>query len=274
VLEGDAASDLALQPHDKLTIKRLPEWAEQFIVEVRGEVRFPGSYPIKQGERLSDVLERAGGLTDRAFAGGTVFTREELREREQERIDTLARQLEADVAAATLQRAGEDAKTAEALATARALLPQLKSARATGRLVIDLPELLEEGKGSEYDVVLKGGDKLIVPALSQEVTVIGEVQYPTSHLAERGLDPEDYIDRSGGLTYKADGGRAYVVRANGLVEPASSGWWIFTSEAEVKPGDTIVVPLDVERMRPLTLWSGVTQIVYQIAVAARIALGL
>jgi polysaccharide export outer membrane protein len=266
VLEGDVSSDVTLQPHDRLIIKRLPEWSEQFLVELRGEVRFPGVYPIKQGERLSDVLDRAGGLTEQAFAGGTVFTREELRVREQERIDTLARQLEADIAASALQRASEDAKTAEALATARTLLPQLKAARAAGRLVIDLPELLEEGKGSEYDIVLKGGDRLIVPPKAQEVTVVGEVQYPTSHVAANGLDPDDYIERSGGLTYKADGGRAYVVRANGLVEPASSGWWIFSSDATVKPGDTIVVPLDVERMRPLTLWSSVTQIVYQLAV--------
>jgi polysaccharide export outer membrane protein len=270
VLDGDVTSDLALQPHDRLTIKRLPEWAEHFVVEVRGEVRFPGSYPIKHGERLSDVLDRAGGLTERAFAGGTVFTREELRAREQERMDTLAMQLESDIAAATLQRAGEDAKTAEALATARALLPQLRTARASGRLVIDLPRLLDEGKGSNQDVVLKGGDRLIVPARQQSVTVVGEVQYPTSHLAERGLDPEDYIERSGGLTYKADSGRAYVVRANGLVEPATSGWWIFSSSADVKPGDTIVVPLDVERMRPLTLWSSVTQIIYQLAVSVAV----
>jgi polysaccharide export outer membrane protein len=267
ILSGDGTSDVILQPHDKLTIKRLPEWVDQFLVDVRGEVRFPGAYPIKQGERLSDVLERAGGLTDRAFAGGTVFTREELRVREQERIDTLAQQLEADIAAAALQRAGENSQTAEALSTARALLPQLRAARATGRLVIDLPALIEEGKGSEYDVVLKGGDRLIVPDKPQEVTVVGEVQYPTSHLAERGLDPDDYIERSGGLTYKADGDRAYVVRANGLVEPAESGWWIFSSTADVKPGDTIVIPLDVERMRPLTLWASVTQIVYQIAVS-------
>jgi protein involved in polysaccharide export with SLBB domain len=269
VLQGDASSDVILQPHDKLTIKRLPEWSEQFLVEVRGEVRFPGAYPIKQGERLSDVLERAGGLTEQAFADGTVFTREELRLREQERIDALARQLEADIAAATLSRAAEnDDKGAEALASARALLPQLKAARAAGRLVIDLPELLQQGKGSEYDVVMKGGDRLIVPAKSQEVTVIGEVQYPTSHLVENGLDTDDYIARSGGLTYKADNGRVYVVRANGLVEPATSGWWIFRhNSADVKPGDTIVIPIDVERMRPLALWSSVAQILYQIAVS-------
>jgi polysaccharide biosynthesis/export protein len=161
----------------------------------------------------------------------------------------------------------EEAKQAEALATARSLLPQLKQARATGRLVIDLPRLQEEGPGSTHDVVLKHGDALIVPPKTQEVTVIGEVQHPTSHLADGDLSVKDYVDRSGGFTYKADDGRAYVVRANGQVEPAYRGWWIFRDQAEVRAGDTIVVPLDVERMRPLALWSSVTQIVYQIAVS-------
>jgi polysaccharide biosynthesis/export protein len=178
----------------------------------------------------------------------------------------LARQLEADITTASLEKAQEDAKQAEALAIARSLLPQLKGVKATGRLVIDLPQLIEEGKSSQYDVVLKGGDQLIVPPRTQEVTVIGEVQYPTSHLLESGLDVKDYVNRSGGFTFKADDGRAYVVRANGQVEPAYSGWWIFRAQADVRPGDTIVVPLDVERMRPLTLWSSVTQIIYQLAV--------
>ena len=63
-------------------------------------------------------------------------------------------------------------------------------------------------------------------------------------------------------------GRAYVVRANGLVEPATSGWWIFASDADVKPGDTIVVPLDTERMPALPLWQAVTSILYNLAIAA------
>lgn len=264
--EAGAAANLALQAHDKLTIKRLPEWSEQLTAEVRGEVRFPGVYPIKRGERLSELLVRAGGLTEQAFAEGTVFTREELRIKEQERLDTLARQLESDIAAASLEKAQEEAKQAEALATARSLLPQLKDARATGRLVIDLPRLTKEGAGSDYDVVLKGGDRLIVPQKTQEVTVIGEVQYPTSHVLADGVSVKGYVDRSGGFTYKADDGRAYVVRANGLVEPAYEGWWIFRSQVNVRAGDTIVVPLDVERMRPLTLWTNVTQIMYQLAV--------
>ena len=267
VMLGDASANIALQAHDELTIKRLPEWADQLVAEVRGEVRFPGKYPIKRGEHLSDLLARAGGLTDQAFAEGSVFTREDLRVKEQDRLDTLARQLESDISASSLEKAQEDAKQAEALSTAKGLLPQLRAARATGRLVIDLPVLLSAGDNGEHDVVLKDGDTLVIPAKTQEVTVIGEVQFPTSHLAQAGLDATDYIKRSGGLTYKADNDRAYVVRANGQVEPANSGWWIFRhSSIDVRPGDTIVVPLDVERMRPLTFWASVTQIVYQLAV--------
>jgi polysaccharide export outer membrane protein len=266
VFAGDGTANVELQAHDKLTIQRLPEWAEQLVVELRGEVRLPGVYPIKRGERLSDVLTRAGGLTELAFPEGSVFTREELRVKEQERLDTLTRQLESDIAAASLEQAESETKQAEGLAAARALLPQLKAARAAGRLVIDLPQLIEEGKKSQYDVVLKGGDMLIIPPKTQEVTVIGEVHYPTSHLLETDLDAGDYVNRSGGLTYKADDDRTYVVRANGEVVPGSSGWWIFRRDVDVRPGDTIVIPLDVERMNPLTLWSSVTQIIYQLAV--------
>ena len=270
VLEGDAVSDVLLQPHDSLNIKRLPDWADQLLVEVRGEVRFPGSYPIKPGERLSDVLERAGGPTDLAFAAGAVFTREELRLKEEERIKALSQQLEADIAAASLQ-ASQDPKQADALASARALLPQLKSARATGRLVIDLDDLLERGKRSRYDVALKSGDVLTIPTATDEVTVIGEVQYPTSHVAQSGFDADDYINRSGGLTYKADEDRVYVIRANGRVEPTRTVFFFWNNYADVEPGDTVVVPLDVERMRPLTFWASVTQILYQIALTAAAA---
>jgi polysaccharide biosynthesis/export protein len=270
VFAGDATANIALEPHDELTIKRLPEWAAQLTAELRGEVRFPGIYPIKRGERLSDLLARAGGLTDQAFPEGSVFTREELRIKEQERLDTLSRQLEADITAASLEKVQEDAKQAEALSVARSLLPQLRGAKATGRLVIDLPQLIEEGKESEYDVVLKGGDRIIIPPRTQEVTVIGEVQHPTSHLIDSDLDVKDYVNRSGGFTYKADDDRAYVVRANGQVVSAYSGWWLFRAQADVKAGDTIVVPLDVERMRPLTFWTAVTQIMYQIAVSVAV----
>ena len=81
-LAGDVAADLVLQPFDFLVVKELPQWSEQETITVGGEVRFPGTYPIRRGETLSSVLKRAGGLTDLAFPEGAVFTRKSLRERE------------------------------------------------------------------------------------------------------------------------------------------------------------------------------------------------
>src|SRR5262249_30821009 len=88
---GGAAGRSAtpLRPYDVLVIKETPEWREQQSITLRGEVRFPGAYPIRKGETLSSVIARAGGLTDEAFAKGSVFTRQELKEQEKQQIETL-----------------------------------------------------------------------------------------------------------------------------------------------------------------------------------------
>ena len=105
-LHGDPAANLKLQPFDTLSIKEVPEWESQESVTLRGEVRFPGSYVIRRGETLKSVLDRAGGLTAYAFAEGSVFTRDELRRREQEQLDVLADRMQRDVALLALQSAG------------------------------------------------------------------------------------------------------------------------------------------------------------------------
>ena len=97
------------------------------------------------------------------------------------------------------------------------------------------------------------------------MTVTGEVFYPTSHLYERGLDRKDYVNMSGGATREADAKHIYVVRADGSVD-AKAPW--FEATADIEPGDTIVVPLDVDRIRPLALWTSVSQIIYQLGIAA------
>ncbi len=95
VLRGDATADLPLQPYDYLTIKETPDWRAQESISIVGEVRFPGRYPIQRGETLRMVLDRAGGLTTLAFPEGAVFTREELKKREQQQIDSLSGTTEA-----------------------------------------------------------------------------------------------------------------------------------------------------------------------------------
>jgi polysaccharide biosynthesis/export protein len=266
---GAAASDLAVRPYDVLVIKEVPDWREQEQVELRGEVRFPGTYPIRRGETLSALVERAGGLTEAAFPAGTVFLRDELKAQEREQVETLTNRLQADLALLALQSSqAKDSEAGETLAAGQALLQQLRSAEPKGRLVVDLNTALTN-KGSDDDIELRGGDALLVPRLRQYVTVIGEVQNATSHVWKQSLAKADYVALSGGMTSRADAKRSYVVRANGSVVPSRSGgsWFSRGDNAELEPGSTIVVPIDAERMRPLPLWTAVTTVIYNLAVA-------
>lgn len=270
VRRGDAAADIALQPFDLLNIHEVPEWSELEQVKLTGEVKFPGTYSIRRGESLRAVIDRAGGLTALAFPAGSVFTRKGLRLREQEQLDRLAERLQSDLASSALQASqANQGQAGQALAVGQSLLTQLKATKSVGRLVIDLDRLVAQAPGSASDVSLQDGDELIVPKQKQEVTVIGEVQNSTSHLYRVQLTRDDYISLSGGTTRKADRNRIYIVHANGSVESSENrGWFRRASAGTIKPGDTVVVPLDTERMPTLPLWQAVTQIIYNVAIAA------
>lgn len=264
---GDEAANLSLGPYDVLTVKSVPAWKEQVSIELRGEFRFPGTYTVRRGETLSSVITRAGGFTELAFPEGSVFTREFLKEREAQQIETLARRLESDIATLAVQTAQlPDSKSAEALSVGRSLLQQLRNTIPTGRLVIDLPKLMANAGDPHQDVTLREGDVLVVPMRSEEVTVLGEVQYATSHRFDPVLARDDYIAQSGDLTPRADGKRIYVVRANGAVIADGTSAW-FRDSAPMKAGDSIVVPLDTQRLPTLAQWSSITQIIYNLAIA-------
>jgi len=268
ILAGDETADLLLGPYDYLNIKELPLWGEQYEVELLGEVKFPGKYPIRRGESLGSVLDRAGGLTEFAFPEGAVFLREELKEREREQFQTLSRRLESDLISLSLQTT-LDSSGAETLQIGQSLLAQMRSIEPVGRLVIDLESFSAEERAAVGEsLILKDGDRLLVPRRPQEVTVIGEVQYATSHIYREDLSRNDFIAQSGGLTNKADKKRIYVVRASGAVSVESGSLWFGRRGSDnIRPGDTIVVPLDTDRVRPLTLWTSVTQILYNVAIS-------
>jgi polysaccharide export outer membrane protein len=274
VMRGDQSANLRLQPYDSLSVKEISLWGEQEQVTLAGQVRFPGTYAIKHGETMKSVLDRAGGLTEYAFPEGSVFTRTELQQREQQQLDFLGQRMQTDIATMALQASaasqlnGQGGNPASSLAIGQTLLAQLRASKAVGRLVIDLPRVLSEPIGSEYDVVLRNGDDLIVPRYQQEVTVIGEVQSVTSHLYRTDLTRDDYIALSGGMTIHADKSKIYVVRANGSVVANTGSFFRINSGAvKIHPGDTIVVPLDTEKLPPLPMWQAITQILYNIAVS-------
>jgi polysaccharide export outer membrane protein len=277
IRRGDAGADVALRPYDVLVIKPIPKWVEPGTIELAGEVRFPGKYPIHQGETLSSVLHRAGGLTDLAFSYGAVFIREELKKREKDQIELLANRLQGDLAALSLEAVISSSATntnagggaaAASLQVGQQLMSQLRDTKPVGRLVIDLDRVIKGPAGVPDDVVVRDGDKLLVPKKNQEITILGEVQSPTSHVFKAGLTRDEYIAKSGGTTQKADRKRIYVVRANGdVVSGERSGWFRRSQSTEILPGDTIVVPLDAERIRTLPVWQAVTTIIYNLAVA-------
>jgi polysaccharide biosynthesis/export protein len=269
VMRGDPDANILLQPFDSLSVREVPEWAAQDYITLQGEVRFPGKYSIKRGETLKSVLGRAGGLTDYAFPEGSVFTRDELKVREQKQLDMLATRLQNDLVTLALQgAAANQSQAGTALTVGQSLLAQVRTAEAVGRLVIDLPRTMRAAPGSGADIILRDGDRLIVPKFQQEVMVIGEVQTATSHLYRPELNRDDYLALSGGVTRRADQDRTYVVHADGSVVAREGGRWFSRGGTDIRPGDTVVVPLDTERMPALPFWQAVTQIIYNLAISA------
>ena len=258
-----------LQASDYIEFRTVPGFRETQTVSLEGEFVFPGVYAFDKGETLTSVIQRAGGFTDEAFAGGSVFLRESLREREQEELERLTETLQEELQAQNLREANADINIdQDQVALQEKALEDLASLEALGRLVIPLDAIVSF---AAEDILLRENDRLMVPKFSQEVTVIGEVHRPISYLFDPDLDQADYIDQSGGLKSSADEKGIYVVKASGRVIKPTRGFFKFRSaQAVVGPGDTIVVPLDTddEKIRPMALLAEASQIIYQLSLGA------
>ncbi len=259
-------SQVELQSRDRLLIKSIPQFARAQIVTLDGEIRYPGEYTFRSGETLRVVIERAGGLTDNAFPEGSVFTREKLRQLEAQRLREAEERLQGDLLGVHLEGGSFGGQKAQQTRQVKDLLKDVQSARPVGRMVINLAAVVSD---DHYQaVLLQDGDELTIPGIPQAVSVFGEVQFPTSHLHTAGLTVDDYLTRSGGATRQADEDRVYVVKANGSVMLPEKSRWFGGRSQQLSPGDTIIVPIDVDRLNQLELWTNVSQIVYQMALGA------
>ena len=212
------------------------------------------------------MLQRAGGLTDNAFPRGAVFTRQKLRQLEAQRLREAEERLQGDLLGVQLEGDSFGGQNAQRVDEVKGLLEDVQSSRPVGRMVIDLPQVLAD---TGYQPIrLQDGDTLNVPTIPQAVSVFGEVQFPTSHLHSAGLTVDDYLERSGGPTRQADQDRVYVVKADGSVMLPEKSAWFGGRSQQLQPGDTVIVPIDVDRLNQLELWSNVSQIVYQMALGA------
>lgn len=264
VMAGQAS--VTLKSRDRLLIKSIPEFAQAKTIELKGEVRYPGHYTIRDGETLRDIIKRAGGLTDNAFPEGALFTREKLRQLEAQRLREAEVRLQGDLVGVQLEGDDLGGQNAERTQQVQDLLEEVQDSRPVGRMVINLASVV--GSDDYQPIRLQDGDTLTVPIIPQAVSVFGEVQFPTSHLHTKGLTVDDYLERSGGPTRQADEDRVYVVKADGSVMLPEKSRWFGGRSQQLAPGDTIIVPIDVDRLNQLELWSNVSQIVYQMALGA------
>ena len=232
------------------------------FITLTGEVTHPGIYPISAGEKLTSVIKKAGGFTQLAYLDGSIFTRNALKKLEQKRkIDSLR---ELEKSELIKERAIGATQDYESL---KLFIDTAKRTPALGRVVISLQDIMD---GVENDFSLKHGDTLNIPTQPNSVTVIGEVNYSTSHLYKQSIDLDQYIASSGGAKKNADLEQIYIIKASGLVVTAkniSSSFFRNGNQGiAISAGDTIVVPIDTDSASSMEIWTSATQITSQLAI--------
>lgn len=215
-LVAKEGQNFALKPYDVITIKRDPEFADMAIVSISGEVKYPGNYSLKsRNERLSDIIKRAGGLTEAGYAEGARFSRA-LSSNEKERSLQLL----------------EIAHSSDTVDVDKIVI---KDRYSVG---IDLPTAINK-PGSEKDVILRNGDQIIIPECNNTVRISGEVLYPNTVPFVEDKSASYYINQAGGVGYKGQRSKAFIIYANGQVSRLYRG--------RVRPGCEIVVPTKPEK---------------------------
>jgi polysaccharide export outer membrane protein len=290
VFAGDVRQNAPLRAYDRIFIKRIPDWRQERFVTVSGEFKFPGRYAVKKGERLSQLVERAGGYKETAYLRGVVFTRERVRELQQKGLQDMAERMERELLSggqiATAISAEEVTAKQVEMEQRRKLVETMKTLKATGRMTIYLTHqrLL---KGSEYDIELEDRDAILVPQKNSVVSVVGAVMTQGSYIYSEKMTYQDYIGQTGGYANYADTGNTFVMKVDGTARRLSRGimnWspsrerWELAGYGEevreIEPGDTIVVPEKTERIAWLREFRDITQIMMNTAVAAAVVLKL
>ena len=208
--------NFALKPFDVITIKRNPEYADVSVVYIGGEVKYPGNYSLKsKTDRLSDLIERAGGLTDAGFAEGARFTRA--------------------LTPAERQQAKQLFEIAHSADTVDIEKIAIKDRYSVG---IDLVQAMEK-PGCDKDVFLRSGDQIEIPQRNNTVRISGDVLYPNTVPYIEDKSASYYINQAGGISSKGQRSKAFIIYANGQVSRLYRG--------RIKPGCEIVIPTKPEK---------------------------
>lgn len=256
---ADATSmqSFELRPRDVLRVNTIPGWRASQNVTLRGEVVFPGTYTLEAGETLFSVLSRAGGLTERAYPKGAVYTNQVAKAQQMRRAEQILNNVEKEAASRSTVQVDNLSPTS--ITNQQATLLNY----IDGRVVINLSQIIKGDKKANFE--MQDGDTLEVPAENKTVAVVGEVQNPGTFFIDEGRSRSDFISLAGQETRYADINRTYVIKADGSVRHRGGAIWssAFSRGRNIEAGDTIVVPTNPDYEPPIERVSAVTSVVFQ-----------
>ena len=249
VVALDANLNLPLRDGDVLSVPQLPGWKDLGAsVILKGEVKNPGTYGIRPGERLSAVIDRAGGLLPTAYPQGLIFTRISVREFQEKSRQDLIQRLEEETpevkAAVTTSGAEVAALAGQAMQQRERMLDSLRRAPISGRMVIRMAPGMKGFENSSQDIELRNGDSIEIPKQPGFVLVVGQVYNTNAVTYVPGRNAGWYLAQGGGATRLGDRGAIFIIRADGEVVSRHGGelWSGSVLSAAIRPGDTVVVP--------------------------------
>ncbi len=272
-LAGEPDTDMRLHDGDVLTIRQLAGWRDVGAsITLTGEVMHPGTYGIQEGERLSSILERAGGLRSDAYPYGAIFERVQIRELEQQNRSELVRSVEEQGSVLKAEPDSDPDKKAArdaSLLQWQSTMERLQNTPPPGRLVIHISKDPKRWRNTSADIQVRAGDAIYIPKVPTSILVDGAVYNPTAVAYHPGKSAGWYLSQAGGPSNTAYKKGIFVIRADGSVVGGSGGMFSGgVQSAEVRPGDMVVVP--EKAFSANTRWKNTLQVA-QLATAVGIA---
>ena len=238
----DARESVYLLPFDEIIVRSSPNYEKQSLAKISGEVMLPGTYGIEyKDQRVSQLIQRAGGLTDLAYLNGAILLRKTLlSERQRKKREETLTNLNIGNKVKTTEGL-EDEDTATTLATKVTTDGEVADSYINEDIPIDLRRILANPNDITYDLILQDGDEVVIPKRLETVRIEGEILYPTTVKYNSGKTFLDYISSAGGYTRKSAKGSAYVRYPNGSVDRTRK-FMFMRFHPKVEPGSEIVVP--------------------------------
>ena len=267
VVTDDNFRTASIKPLDVIRLRQVYADRTGESVTVAGQVRYPGVFDITRDERLSSVLQRAGGLTEVAYPYGAVFTRRSAALHEQEGNERSASELQSQLAVlmASPTQAGAGPQEG-AVSFLAGLVQEVRNAPTLGRVTVTADPVVLAAR-PDLDVILEPGDAVYIPKRPSNVAVSGEVLNPGSFQFRSNLGFDDYVRLAGGPTQAADSSNAFVVLPDGTAMPSRENWLAFGSSGHIPPGSTIVMPRDLRPFDWGQFLKDATQVLSQLAIA-------